>query len=260
MIEIPDTVKILMLFVVGVSFGSFFNVVIDRMSRGESIMGRSRCDFCRKKIEMFDLFPVISFFVLKGRCRYCKKKLSLQYPVVELASGFLFTTVYFILGQRFDARLFWYLGIVCSMFIIFVSDIKYRLVNDYILISFFVFSLGLNLHEYGFGERFFESVLSAAVVCLPIFLIYFFSREKAMGEGDVYIAAIMGFLLGWKSGLIALYLAFLAGAFVGLMLVVFLKKGLKSKIAFGPFLVASSFSMMFYDVEVWNMISKLFNL
>ncbi|MBI5122420.1 prepilin peptidase, partial [Candidatus Roizmanbacteria bacterium] len=84
----------LTIFILGASVGSFLNVLIDRLPKDERINGRSYCDFCRKKIPWYDLMPVLSFFILRGRTRCCKKKLSWQYPVVEIIMGIIFVMVF----------------------------------------------------------------------------------------------------------------------------------------------------------------------
>ncbi|MEK9169914.1 MAG: prepilin peptidase, partial [Patescibacteria group bacterium] len=84
----------LTIFIFGASIGSFLNVLIDRLPKDEGINGRSHCDFCGKKIAWYDMFPVLSFFILGGRTRCCHKKLSFQYPVIELITGVIFVMVF----------------------------------------------------------------------------------------------------------------------------------------------------------------------
>jgi leader peptidase (prepilin peptidase)/N-methyltransferase len=100
--------------------------------------------------------------------------------------------------------------------------------------------------------------LSGFIVSLPIFLIYFISRERAMGLGDVYLSAIMGFLLGWKAGFIALYVAFVTGAIYGLVLILLKRKKLKSQVAFGPFLVTGAIIMLLWGDKILEVIKKLY--
>jgi leader peptidase (prepilin peptidase)/N-methyltransferase len=83
----------LSIFVFGASIGSFLNVLIDRLPNNENINGRSHCDYCKKKIPWYDLFPIISFFVLGGETRCCKKKMSFQYPLIETITGIVFVLI-----------------------------------------------------------------------------------------------------------------------------------------------------------------------
>src|SRR3989344_8948085 len=88
---------LLVIFINGTAVGSFLNVVIDRTTRRESILGRSYCEHCRATLKTIDLVPIISFAVLGAKCRYCRKPLSWQYPAVEAAGAILFTLAFWIL-------------------------------------------------------------------------------------------------------------------------------------------------------------------
>jgi len=250
----------LFIFILGTAIGSFLNVLIDRLPNEESINGRSHCDYCKKKIAWYDLFPIISFFVLKGKSRCCRKKLSWQYPAVEFVTGLVFVMVFkdspyygiSIIRTVLTA------SIMSALIVIFVSDFKYHLISDYILLALFVFSVIYNLLSIISISLFFYFFISSLIVALPIFLIYFLSKERAMGLGDVYLSAIMGFLLGWKTGLFALYIAFVTGAIFGLITIIFKNKKLKSKIAFGPFLVIGMVVMLFWGEKIVEMIKRIY--
>jgi len=259
-----------LIFIIGASVGSFLNVLIDRLPNNKSITGRSHCDYCKKKLAWFDLIPVFSFLFLKGRCRYCKKKLSFQYPLIEILTGLIF---FFIFNFQFKIfiefsifnfqflKLIILLGIVSCLIVIFVSDLKYHLISDYILIACGVFSALFHLTNSNQFQLILTTFLpSGLIVALPIFLIYFISHERAMGLGDVYLAAIIGFLLGWKEGFLAIYIAFITGAIIGLILIFLNKKKIKSKIAFGPFIVIGTVVMLFYGDKVFGMIRKIYGL
>jgi len=262
------------IFIFGASIGSFLNVLIDRLPKNKSILGRSHCDYCGKKIAWHDLIPVISFFVLRGKSRCCHKRLSLQYPLVEIITGTLYILVFIFQFSVFnDFSIFsfqffelinlW--GIVSCLIVIFFSDFKYHLISDWILLTLFVFSVLFRLGSgnpiptiTGLINQTPTLILSGLIVSFPIGLIYFISRERAMGLGDVYLSAIIGFLLGWKEGFIALYIAFVTGAIFGIILMIFQKKKLKSKIAFGPFIVIGTIVMLFWGERVMEMIKKIY--
>lgn len=251
----------LIIFILGASIGSFLNVLIDRLSKDESINGRSHCDYCQKKITWYDLMPVLSFFILGGETRCCGKKLSWQYPVVEIVTGAIFIMVFkdspyygiSIIRTVLTA------SIISCLIVIFVSDFKYHLISDYILLALFVFSLIFHLtNSNQFQPILTNFISSGLIVALPIFLIYFISKERAMGLGDVFLAANIGFLLGWKAGFLALYIAFVTGAVFGLLMIILKNKKLKSKIAFGPFLVIGTIIMLFYGNKVWEVIANIY--
>src|SRR3989339_553945 len=255
----------LVIFIFGASIGSFLNVLIDRLPEEKSINGRSHCDFCGKKIAWYDLFPIISFFVLKGKTRCCYKKLSFQYPVIELITGVIFVMVFKdgpYLGPSL-IRSVLISGIMACLIVIFVSDFKYHLISDYILLALFIFSVLFHLTNFIWvgikpTPTMIQPIVSGLVVAFPIWLIYFISRERAMGLGDVYLTAIMGFLLGWQKGFLALYIAFVTGAIFGLIIILLKHKKLKSKIAFGPFLVIGTVTMLFWGEKILEIIKRMY--
>mgnify|MGYP001579751687 CR=1 FL=1 len=252
------------IFIIGTVIGSFLNVLIDRLPQDKSINGRSCCDHCKNKIAWFDLFPVISFFILQGKSRCCHKKLSIQYPLIEMITGLVFVLIWTfsfsptILSTVVGKIII--LGITSCLMVIFVSDLKYHLISDYILLALFVFSIIYHLSSVVSISLFLYFFTSLFIVAFPIWIIYFLSKERAMGLGDVYLAAIMGFLLGWKAGLIALYIAFVTGAIFGLFLILLKGKKFKSKIAFGPFLVIGTVGMLFWGKDFLEIIQRLYGL
>lgn len=279
-----------LIFIFGASVGSFLNVLIDRLPKGEKITGRSRCDYCRRQLAWYDLIPIISFFLLKGRCRYCGKKISLQYPTVEMITGlsfllisnfqfpifkqipitnYQFSNVWIFDNWPLFVSWFLFLGISSCLIVIFFSDLKYHLISDYILWALFGFVLLYKVWTPTFvgvttafipAPAGIQSIISALIVSFPIFLIYYISHERAMGLGDVYLSAIIGFLMDWKAGFIALYIAFVAGAMFGLGMIILHKKKLKSKIAFGPFLVGGTTVMLFWGEKIFDIIKKIYGL
>lgn len=257
----------LVFFLFGSSIGSFLNVLIDRPSKGEGIGGRSHCDYCQEKIIWYDLVPILSFLFLKGKSRCCHKRLSLQYPLVEIITGLVFVFIFknAIFGQGVMEKII-LLGLVSTLIVVFFSDFKYQLISDWTLLSFFVFSALFHMQGlYGSSLAFLSNRLtyyfvSGLVIGLPIFLIYFFSKEKAMGLGDVYLSVVTGFLLGASKGFIALYIAFVCGAIYGLILIVARRKKMKSRVAFGPFIVLGCLTLLFYGNSIIDAINKIYGL
>ena len=247
------------IFLLGASIGSFLNVLIDRLPQDRKITGRSVCDYCHHQLSWYDLIPILSFFLLKGRCRYCRKKLSFQYPLVEFLTGVFFV---FIFKDSPFSRTVLLWGIASCFIVIFFSDAKYHLISDYILWSLFGFSFFLKLfyHSTEILKQIQNDIFSSLIVAFPIWLIYFLSKEGAMGLGDVYLAAILGFLLGWQKGFLTLYLAFALGGIIGLFLILFGRKKLKSKIAFGPFLVIGALVMLFWGEEILRFVFGFYGL
>lgn len=260
------------LFIFGTAIGSFLNVVIDRLANDESIMGRSHCDHCKHKLGPLDLIPVLSFFFLGKKCRYCKKKLSWYYPVIEFITGVMFIIIWIYLPQsllgeglrKLPTALylirFIYLGIVSALIVVFFADLKYHIIPDQVQVFLFAVSLFL-LPLYGpILSVFIERVIAALLVMAPIYFLYWVTKERGMGFGDVKLAFIIGFMFGVKPGLLVLYFAFISGAIIGIISMLLKKRGLKSKIAFGPFLVIGILTMLFWRDWIFQIIKRIYGV
>jgi len=245
----------LIIFIFGLIFGSFLNCVIYRLHSGESFLkGRSYCPNCKHILSWQDLIPVFSFLILKGKCRYCQKKISWQYPLVEIATGILFVLVIHYTFSNFLFSIFYFL-ISCFLIIIFVYDLKHYIIPDKVIypailvvsIWYLVFSIFFNRYPKSYLLTTIYSALGAAAFFLMLVVI---SHEKWLGWGDVKLAFLMGLFLGWPKILLALFLAFFIGAIIGVGLIIFGKKTLKSEIPFGPFLVSGTFLALFFGQKI----------
>lgn len=239
------------LFIFGLFLGSFYYVVGTRLPKNESIIfPRSHCVNCNHKLDWYELIPVFSYIFLKGKCRVCKKHISIQYPLVELTTGLLFAISYHLFGFSYETLI----SLVVSSIVIItiVSDCKYMVILDevlaigslLILIIFFI-SSGLE-----FTIRHIVGGLLLFIIMLLVKLIGDKSfKQESLGWGDVKLTFVAGMLLGFKMGIIYIFL----GAFIALPYAIYttLKKN-SSMIPFGPFLVVS---MLFI---YWN--SSLFTI
>lgn len=246
------------IFLCGLAVGSFLNVLADRFSRNESVIkGRSYCESCKKTLGIKDLVPVFSFLYLGGKCRYCKTKLSWYYPLVEVTTGVLFIVTFWWTVNQFPASNFqyqisnvlYYLFLISSLIVIFFADIKYGIIPDKIIVPAILISFLYILltTSYVLPAHF----LSALGAFLFFFLIFFLTRGKGMGFGDVKFAFLMGLVLGFPNIVISLYIAFLTGAFVSLILILGGKKKLHgSTIPFGPFLVFGMLVALYFGETI----------
>ena len=264
-------VSIFFIFIIGICIGSFLNVLIDRLPSNKSILGRSHCEFCKKELKWKDLIPVASFVYLKGRCRYCHTPLSYQYPAVEIITGVLFVSTYLILisGGIFNFQfsifneiinhksliisLVYYLIIVSAFIVVFFADLKYGIIPDKILIPTAVISLAYIafsiFYPLSSNVQFsiFNHLLSAVAAFLFFLFIYLVTRGRGMGFGDVKLAFVIGLILGFPGIVLAIYIAFLTGGLVGIILILWKKKKLKSAVPFGPFLIIGAFTALFFQ-------------
>lgn len=243
------------IFIFGLFFGSFLDVLIDRIPIGKSVIyGRSVCEFCNHTLAFYDLIPVVSFLFLRGTCRYCHKKLSLQYPLIELVSGFLFVCIYFLEMPMSPLQISIFaidvllasLGLVLT-----IIDIKHRILPDKLLIVFGALCLLRFVLDNPFLiiNRFEVALLSM----LPLLLIFLFTKGKGMGFGDVKLIFVLGFLLGFPRILFAYYVAFLTGGVVGVILILRRKKSFhKATIAFGPFLFIGAAVASIWGDILWK--------
>jgi len=266
----------LVIFVFGLIIGSFLNCLIYRIEAGESFLrGRSYCPQCKHVLGSDDLIPVLSFLLLRGRCRYCKAKISWQYPLVELATGLLFVSVYLLLGfKEYSSFGFWifdflyYLVVLSILLVIFVYDLKHYIIPDRVIYPaiFLVFVYNIikvwSLSNFSFKLDAFDSLMpslfSAYFAALPFFLIVVGSKERWMGMGDVKLVFLMGLFFSFPNILIALNLSFFIGSLIGLLLIFLGKKKMSSEIPFGPFLVLGTYLALFFGLWIIDWYLGLF--
>ena len=247
------------IFILGVAIGSFLNVLIDRLVDEETIMGRSHCDHCKKTLEPLDLIPIVSFVFLRGKCRYCHTKLSWQYPVIEFLTGIIFVGIMNNSLILIPNSLF-HLSIACVFIVIFVADLKKHIIPDEMQIALFVTVFFLKVFQgmtvVGFGYALIEGM----IVMTPILFLYLLTKGRGMGFGDVKLALNIGFFVGIKAGLISLYIAFITGAIVGAVMLLTKRKKMKSKIAFGPFIILGVVIMILFKDQIFPIILQIYGL
>jgi prepilin signal peptidase PulO-like enzyme (type II secretory pathway) len=224
------------------------------MEKQENFVFKSSyCPKCRHKLGWFDLIPLISFVLLKGRCRYCQKEISFQYPVVELAAGILFVLIFFNFGISLLSVFYFFL--IFSLLFIFLFDLKFSIIPDKIIFSS-IFVILIFYLVFFFKDTYFSAgvlpnfFLAAVLASLFFFTIYFFSKGKAMGFGDVKLGFLLGLIFGFPKIILVLWLAFIIGGPFAIFLIFLKKKTLKSEISLGPFLIAASFIIIFLGDKI----------
>ncbi len=288
------------LFVFGIAVGSFINVVILRYLPGERLLknvkrlgGRSHCPHCRKQLSWYELVPVISFIIQRGKCRKCRKPISWQYPIVELISGLIFVFVPYqllnysitqlpitqLLNYQLLATALWLL--IFELFLILaVIDFRKYIIPDEITITLGALGLALILIQVIGGifssvsSEFFKSYALLFGLRQNILLNYsiaagigggFFSaiillsRGRAMGWGDAKLAFALGLIFGWPEILMVLSLSFISGALVGIGLIIRGRKTLKDRVPFGPFLVLGGAITFVFSYPIIHFYFSFFN-
>lgn len=278
------------LFLLGLAAGSFLNVVSLRFQPGQwvfspkKIRGRSHCLHCLKELRWYELIPVVSFFLQAERCRSCGKKISWQYPLVELLSGLIFMTVPFWASNhpyffQYEPFIWQFCGIwiavLLVLLLISLIDFRNYFIPDELLVVLFllgcVFIAGksqmANLAPLSGGLSFlrhysFLSVgpvniwknhlLAASIAGLFFALFFYLSQGRVMGGGDVKLAFVLGWLIGWPDVIMVLFLAFLLGGFAGLLLLVFHRKTMKDFLPLAPFLNLGFVLTIFFGFYLLN--------
>ncbi|OGH73411.1 MAG: hypothetical protein A3C90_03895 [Candidatus Magasanikbacteria bacterium RIFCSPHIGHO2_02_FULL_51_14] len=243
----------LIIFLLGAALGSFLNAYAWRVRNGTSVWrGRSRCRECETQIRWHDNIPIASFFVLQGKCRDCKKQIALQYPLVELWMGlaFVFVAQYHRLITDHWSLIIRDWFIVFILTLIFVYDLLHQEILDRFTLLpagiLFVFSLIFQSSNLPILQSISGMGIGALVAGGFFFLQFAVSKGRWIGGGDIRLGVLMGVILGWPNILVALMIAYVLGAVVGLVLVGTRKADMQSAVPFGTFLTAATFVAMFW--------------
>lgn len=228
----------------GLIIGSFLNVVVWRVPRGESIAHPpSHCPACGAEVRPRDNVPVVSWLLLRGRCRDCKAPISIRYPLVEAGTAVVFVLFAARIGLEPELPAFLYFGAIGVALALIDLDVK-RLPNVIVLPSYVVAAVLLGAAAI-FGNDW-GSYLRAGLGMAALFAFYFVLAlvyPAGMGWGDVKLAGVLGAYLGWLGWaevVTGAFLGFLFGGLVGMVLMVIGKAGRKSKIPFGPFMLVGA--------------------
>lgn len=240
-----ETVTGILIFIFGIMIGSFLNVVIYRIPKGESIVfPASKCQSCQTPLRWYHNIPIFSWLALGGKCGFCKAPIAKQYPMVELLTGILFIALYFKLG------LVWYLPFAAASFAALLAlvmiDFKYMAVPDNVNFAALLFAL--------IQPEFLTALLYAAIAAGGLYLVgllsSFLARKQAMGGADVIVAGTMGALLGFPNFFIAIFLSALLAMVPAL---IWKEKG----VPFVPFLALATFIVYLYDTQASQLLGTI---
>ncbi|HEX3026629.1 MAG TPA: prepilin peptidase [Clostridia bacterium] len=241
-------------FTAGLALGSFLNVCIYRIPVHESIVtGRSHCTSCGNAIKDYDLIPVVSFILLRGRCRSCGAKISWRYPLVEMLNAVAYVLIFTFSGAT--ALSFVYAAAVSAYIVIAFIDFDKSIIPDSIVL--YIIIIGVIALIISHNIPAYERIIGFFSISVPLLAAAILSKG-GMGMGDVKYAAAAGLVLGYKLALLGLFLGSVAGALFGVVYAVKSKKSLKTSIPFGPFLsLGFGLSMLFGNV-ILNFYFSLF--
>ncbi|MGQ0794223.1 MAG: prepilin peptidase [Deltaproteobacteria bacterium] len=268
---LSDLPLLLCAFVLGSVIGSFLNVCIWRLPRGESVAyPASHCPSCDAPIRFYDNVPVLSYLLLRGRCRACGVGISAQYPVVEALSGAMAALLVWNFGVGTDAA--FYFVFISALIVITFIDLEQMIIPNVISLPGILVGLAFGALRTDWGGapallasvRFdivgffiaaseipiFDSLLGAALgggILLIIAIIYSAVRgREGLGMGDVKLLAMIGAFLGWKSIIFVTLISSLLGTVVGIGVMLYKKESMAYAIPYGPFLAAAAAAYLFF--------------
>jgi leader peptidase (prepilin peptidase)/N-methyltransferase len=235
----------IMVFLFGLVIGSFLNVVIFRIPKGESIsFPASHCQSCNTPLKWYHNIPLLSWIFLGGKCAFCKEKISKQYPIVELTNAIIYLLLFFKLG------LVWYMPFVAITFSALLAlvmiDFEYMAVPD--SINFFALATSLIQPNY------IDAIMHASIAAGGLWLIGFISsviaKKEAMGGADVIVAGTMGALLGFPNFFIAIFLSAILAMIPSLL-------NRENGVPFVPFLAMATFIVYIYDTQTLELVERI---
>jgi leader peptidase (prepilin peptidase) / N-methyltransferase len=231
-----EPIQLSILIVLGLTVGSFLNVCIHRIPREQSLMfPPSRCPGCEHRLSWFENIPVLSYAVLGGRCRKCRSRISIRYPLVELATMALFIVHGEVFG--WSALLVPRLLFACAMVVLFAIDLEHHLLPNVITLPGIAIGLiSSAVLPPGLVDALIGAAIGGGVLWLIGEAYYRYSGHEGMGGGDVKMLAMIGAFLGWKLVLVTLILSSFAGSLIGVAVIALKRGGMKYALPYGTFL------------------------
>jgi leader peptidase (prepilin peptidase)/N-methyltransferase len=234
--------------VLGVCIGSFLNVCIYRLPRGQSLSSpRSRCPSCERPLHWYHNVPIVSWLVLRGRCGYCQAPISIQYPLIELITALMWVLIVWTtpVGWLLASRLVF----ATALIVLFMIDLEHQLLPNVITLPGIVVGLAFSfVAPPGPTDSVLGILLGGGVLYAIAAAYYLLRKEEGMGMGDVKMLAMVGAFLGWRAVLLTLVLSSFAGAVIGMAMMGLQKGSLRYALPFGTFLaVGALIAMLFGD-------------
>lgn len=234
------------LFVVGLLFGSFFNVVGYRIPAKQSLLGRSKCPSCNTSLGIIELIPILGYGLLRGKCKHCQESISIKYPLFELMTGLLFAIAYLLTFEVFTELLV-ILSFISLLVIVTISDLNYRIVPDSVLLFFLPLFVVLRIISP--TMIWYDWLIGGIIGFGFMYSIAWYGKKRfgkeALGGGDIKLYGLIGIVLGYNTVLLSV---FFAGVFGIVYYLLFRPKG--SYIPFVPFIALGSILTYFIGPTV----------
>lgn len=232
MLTFLELTPYIIIFIFGITIGSFLNVCIYRIPLGESIVtAPSHCMTCGRKLKWYDMVPVFSWLVLGGKCRNCKSKISVQYPIIEGVNGILYVMICEVNGLEWSSVIYCFMASA----LLVLSIIDWRTYEIPFGINVFLFVLGIAMTILDRGNLV-EHLIGMICVSGLLGILYLLTGGRAIGGGDIKLMFACGLILGWKLILLAFFLGCIIGSVVHIIRMSVKKAG--RMLAMGPYLSA----------------------
>lgn len=232
-------------FILGTVLSSFFCVVGMRLPRQETfVKGKSRCDNCGHILHFYEMIPIFSYLIQKGRCRHCNNKIPMLIPISEILGGLLFSTAYYKFGLSYDLLIA--LGIASLFIIVLVTDVIYYIIPDEIIGFFALYFIVIEFLRdgiYGLGNHLISAVILFIIMYLIMILGEKIFKKESLGGGDVKLLFLFGLVLDPMLGVLVIFLGSLIALPISILI---LFKEKTNMIPFGPFLILA-FTIIFYS-------------
>ncbi len=254
----PEPLLLGLAGVLGLAVGSFLNVVIHRVPRGESVVRPgSHCPRCGHEVRTRHNLPVVGWLLLRGRCADCRAPISARYPLVEAGTAALFVAVAAKFGWSWELPAFLYLAAIAVALALIDLDV-YRLPDQIVLPSYSV-ALVLLIPAMIIDDRW-DAATRGLIAAAVVWGLFLFLRLFRMGWGDIKLAPLLAFYLGWLGWswvVVGLFAGFVLGGFAGGALMAAGRANRKSPIPYGPFLLAGAFLAIFAGAPIADWYSNL---
>ncbi|MCB2292395.1 prepilin peptidase [Clostridium algoriphilum] len=243
------------IFILGLLIGSFLNVCIYRIPKGENISyPPSHCTSCGNNIKFYDLIPVLSWIFLRGKCRKCGEKISSRYALIELATAILFLLTYFHYGISINLVRF----LILIPFLIVIAMIDYDTMDVYTITTWIAISIGVVLLGVNFylkepvATYIYGGILGSGLIIFIILLSKLILGTEGMGWGDAEICGLCGLFLGFKLTVAMLFFSFIIGGVIGVYLLKLKKKSGRSEMPFGPSIIIAALIIIIWGYRIMN--------
>ena len=257
-----NTYMNIMVFIFGLVFGSFFNVVGYRVPNNMSIsFPSSHCPNCNHKLKFYELIPVFSYIFLRGKCLKCKEKISIIYPLFELITGLLFLLSYLVFGNTIKFIIA--VTFISVLIIITISDIKYFIIPDQVLIIGFIllfieYIINIILNDISIYNGLVIPLLSGIGSFASLYLLKlladFVLKKESLGGGDIKLMFLIGFVLGFDLSFFTLFIASVVALPISLFVLI---KKKNNVLPFGPYISIGAIIIMLLQLNIQSVLEFL---